>query len=103
LKIQPNSTLQDVAFAVCTSLERINVTAVLTGGSAATIWSSENYQSHDCDFVITFEAQSAPSGQVLKELGFTLHGQVYRHSASPFTLDFLRTPLSVGNEIITDW
>lgn len=51
--ITATSSLVDVAFAVGTALERAGITAVLTGGSAATFYAPDAYQSSDLDFLIT--------------------------------------------------
>ncbi len=51
------SALISVAFEVCTALEAAGTTAVLTGGSAATFYAPEAYQSVDIDFVITMRSQ----------------------------------------------
>lgn len=99
--IGPQSTLTDVAFAVCTALHRSSVTAVLTGGSAATHYAPEAYQSADLDFVVTVHAPGG--GTELRKLGFTERGQVYRHPDTHFTLDFPRGPLAVGDELLTGW
>ncbi len=99
--IGPKSTLAEVAFIVCTALNRVQLTAVLTGGSAATYYAPDAYQSRDLDFVITVHAPGG--GAALASLGFTEVGQVYRHPATHFTVDFPRGPLAVGSEPITSW
>ena len=38
-----NSSLTDVAFAVCTALHEAGYTVILTGGSAATFYAPEAY------------------------------------------------------------
>jgi hypothetical protein len=101
--ITGGSTLCEVAFTVCTELQRVGVTAVLTGGSAATIWSAGTYQSHDCDFIIRFHEKDAPAEETLRRLGYSEHGGTYRHNANIFTLEFPLGPLSVGDEILTEW
>lgn len=60
--ITASSTIVDVAFAVCTALERAKIIAVLTGGSAATYYAPEAYQSRDLDFVITLRGGARPLG-----------------------------------------
>ena len=100
--IAPTSTLTDVAFAVCTALDDAGVTAVLTGGSAATFYAPEAYQSVDLDFVITMNA-SRQGHDVLTALGFVEAGGVHRHPKTRFTLDFPRGPLAVGDDTISAW
>lgn len=103
MRIKRDSTLREVAFIVCTELQRVGVTAVLTGGSAATIWSAGRYQSHDCDFIISFHEKDAPAEETLSRLGYTECGGTYQHTENRFTLEFPPGPLSVGDEILAKW
>jgi hypothetical protein len=75
--IRRTSTLAEVAFAVCTALERSGFRAVLTGGSAATYYAPEAYQSGDLDFVITLRGKEGE--KALASLGFERKGDFYRH------------------------
>ena len=100
--IKDRSSLTDVAFTVCTALWRVGITGVLTGGSAATFYAPEAYQSVDLDFVITLRGDDG-GANALRSLGFELHGQFYRHPKTRFTLDFPRGPLAVGDELLTKW
>jgi hypothetical protein len=100
--IGPQSTLTDVGFAVCTALSRVGIVAVMTGGSAATFYAPDAYQSRDLDFVITVRGAGAGAA-ALAALGFTEKGQVYRHAQTHFTLDFPRGPLAVGDELLMSW
>jgi hypothetical protein len=90
--IGQNSSLRDVAFAVCTALHRAGFTVVLTGGSAATFYAPEAYQSKDLDFVITLKGTAGETA--LRSLGFERKGDFYVHETSPYSLDF---PLGPGN------
>jgi hypothetical protein len=100
--IDATSSLVDVAFTVCTALDRVGTTAVLTGGSAATYYAPDAYQSDDLDFVITFNA-TGDSERVLLALGFERHDDFYRHQSSLFPLEFPPGPLMVGDEVIPQW
>lgn len=42
--IDRDSSLRDVAFEVCTALDRVGVTAVLSGGGAATLYAPHAIQ-----------------------------------------------------------
>src|SRR5205085_194260 len=95
------STLADVAFAVCTALERGGITAVLTGGSAATYHAPAAIQSDDLDFIITMHA---PNGDaLLRSIGYGRQADYYVHDASPLPLEFPPGPLAVGDDLITSW
>jgi hypothetical protein len=99
--ITARSSLVDVAYAVCTALDRAGYVAVMTGGSAATFHAPDAYQSKDLDFVITMRGERADD--VLTALGYTLDGDYYVHRESTFPLEFLPGPLMVGDEQITEW
>ncbi len=99
--IGPTSSLTDVAFAVCTALDRQGFHAVLTGGSAATYYAPEAYQSGDLDFVITLRGTGGEAA--LAALGFTRKGDFYRHPSSHFLLEFPPGPLAVGVDLIKSW
>jgi hypothetical protein len=101
--ITATSTLTDVAFAVCTALDQRGITAVLTGGSAATFYAPEAYQSHDLDFVITLRPSAAIGEDALSDLGFQRRADYYVHPAAPFPLEFPPGPLMVGDDLIRTW
>jgi len=98
--IGPSSTLVDVAFAICTALDRVGVTAVLVGGSAATFHAGK-YQSHDIDFVLTFNPLGSNAREAVESLGFRLDGSHYAHPDTEYTIDFLGGPAVIRNNIVT--
>jgi len=104
LKITEASSLRDVAFIVCTALDRAGITAVLTGGSAATVYAPRAYQSRDLDFVIQFRRRHSEGGAAaLASLGYGLSGNFYVHRDNELTLDFPPGPLTVGGDVLAQW
>lgn len=99
--IRPTTSLRELAFIVCTALDRKGTTAVLTGGGAATVYSAEAYKSRDLDFILSFGSTRAAAP--LTELGFTLDGSTYTHANTLFTLDFPPGPLTIGSDVVTEW
>lgn len=99
--ITASSTLPDVAFAVCTALHHAGFVAVLTGGSAATFYAPEAYQSLDIDFVLTFSGKDGEAA--LTALGFSRKGDFYVHTASRYPLEFPPGPLAIGEDLVTAW
>ena len=93
-----NSSLEDVCFAVCTELAHVGTVAVLTGGSAATYYAPEAYQSQDADFVITFSSDAERAAVTLRDLGYRELGGTYKHDRNIFTLEFPPGPLAIGND-----
>lgn len=102
MAINRQSTLPDVCFAVCSALDRAGTTVVLTGGSAATVYAPTVYQSGDADFVITMHADDH-GAEILANLGYRRKGQTYEHEDNPYTLEFPRGPLAVGDDLISSW
>lgn len=103
MRITRDSSLREVAFAVCTALDRVGVTAVLTGGGAATLYAPEAIQSFDLDFVLEVYSDEKLPGKALEELGYRREGHDYRHRASRFQLEFPAGPLAIGDERIERW
>jgi hypothetical protein len=102
--IDEHASLTDVAFIVCTALDAVGTTSVLTGGSAATFYAPDAYQSSDLDFVITFSGpEKGAAVKALSQLGYALDGACYVHPRSPFPIEFPRGPLMVGDDHITTW
>ena len=103
MSIGADTSLRDVAFEVCTALDRSGTTAVLSGGAAATLYAPEAIQSFDLDFVLTLHGASARAAEALESLGYSLQGQHYEHASNPFLLEFPPGPLAIGDELITQW
>ncbi|MFT5287414.1 MAG: hypothetical protein ACI8TQ_003599 [Planctomycetota bacterium] len=101
--ITADSDLVEVAFAVCTALDRAGVTAVLSGGGAATFYAPEAIQSYDLDFILEVYPKDGDPAQVLTDLGYRNKGHDYVHSVSRFQLEFPRGPLAVGDDLIRKW
>lgn len=96
--INRHSSLLEVAAIVSDALERAGITATLSGGSAVSIYSDNQYQSEDLDFVTpSMMAELTP---VLEALGFQHSGTSrlaqYTHPAVEWYLEFPPSPLSFG-------
>jgi hypothetical protein len=77
MSIGRETTLRDLAFLVCTELDASGATAVLTGGSACTVYAPDAYQFRDFDFIFQFSAGIFPVADApLKNLGFIMRGNV---------------------------
>ena len=83
----------------------MGVTAVLTGGSAATYYAPEAYQSADIDFVVVvFEAEDPDNVEhELETLGYRRKRDHYRHESNPYSIEFPAGPLAVGGDLIREW
>jgi hypothetical protein len=99
VKIDEDSSLEQVAAAVAATLDRAGIRAVLTGGAAAVIYTGGEYQSEDLDFILQSSPTQARLDQVLSEIGFTRKRDHYVHQVSSFFIEFPRGPLSIGRDI----
>lgn len=100
--IAPDATLREVAFAVGTALDGEGIYAVLCGGSAATFYAPDVYQSDDLDFVLTFGTDAASVKRALAALGYSFKDSLFVHPHSHFTVEFTKGPLSIGAEVVRE-
>jgi len=102
--IRKDSSLRDVAFEVCTALETADLRVVLVGGSAATFYAPDVYQSMDLDFIVRFAVDERLESKlidVLAGLGYELSSTTFVHKAgNPFTVEFPKGPASIGDEVL---
>ena len=81
------------------ALRRAGIQAVLTGGACAAIHSGGDYHSEDMDVII----QSSPSRRALDAamagIGFRRILDRFEHPRSTFFVEFLRGPLSIGDDV----
>lgn len=99
-----SATHVEVAFAVCTALERSGETAVLCGGSAASYYVPDRYRSLDLDFVLRTGTAPHLVNRALAELGYERVSEgYYGHPALPFSVEFPVGPLAIGRDAVTTW
>ena len=103
-RLAAQATLSDVAFAVCSALDRAGETAVLCGGSAAAYYVPDRYQSLDVDFVLHVGRARVVVDRALESIGYGRAAEdFYRHPELPYTIEFPIGPLSIGRERVTAW
>ena len=103
-RLDASATLTEVAFAVCTALDRAGERAVLCGGSAATYYAPELYQSRDLDFVLGFAASARVVNDALWPLGYERAPEgLYHHPAILYTVEFPAGPLAIGSETVSSY
>jgi hypothetical protein len=102
--IDQGSTLEEVCFAVAGALEKAELRAVLTGGSAAAIYAPKSYTSYDADFVLEGVVRAGELERALLSIGFrpTAAGGMFAHALTSYTVDFPKGPLAVGAEYVRE-
>jgi hypothetical protein len=97
--ITAQSTVEEVAAIVSDALERAGIMATLSGGSAVTIYSNNEYLSRDLDFVTS--AMIADLKPVLESLGFDHTGvprlSQFTHPHVQWYVEFPPSPLTFGH------
>ncbi|HQQ76756.1 MAG TPA: hypothetical protein PLB01_05335 [Thermoanaerobaculia bacterium] len=99
MKLSRRSTLRQVAAAVAGALHDAGISAVLTGGACATIYSEGAYQSEDLDLILLSSPTQKALDQAMAELGFSRRRDFYEHPSSSFFVEFPRGPLSIGSDL----
>lgn len=102
--ITSHSTLAEVCLAVARALEASGIAAVLTGGSAATLYAPEVYTSFDADFVLDRDDPLDEIAVALAPTGFKRKGRsrIFVHAKTIHTIDFPRGPLAVGGDYVRE-
>lgn len=102
-RITRDSTLEDVAAIISSALESAGIAATLSGGAAVSIYTNNEYQSKDLDFVTA--ALIADLSPVLRELGFIHTGvprmSQFSHPMIEWFVEFPPTPISFGHLYVT--
>lgn len=98
--IRPDMTMAELAAVVSQRLETAAIAATLSGGGAVSIYTDNEYESKDLDFVTA--AGRDVLAEALAPLGFTL-ASGRRHFVHPDTelfLEFPAAPLQFGNRLV---
>jgi hypothetical protein len=100
--ISRDTPLPDLAAAVCDACLAEGIAVVLSGGACVSIYTENRYASYDLDFVLEFPVGRRRIGTVMKSLGFSEDGRHFRHPRTPYIVEFLSPPLSVGEEPVRE-
>ena len=97
--ITSETSLPELAVLVSEELARHEISAVLTGGAAVTIWTNGRYTSYDLDFISPAAEKAIRSA--MAGLGFIKRGKDYVHAKTKFFVEFPTGPLAVGQALAT--
>lgn len=91
-------SIQDLAIYLCDHLAQLGIETVLSGGACVCIYTHNEFLSYDLDFVLLDFSQKKKIRKALGKIGFHPEGRHFQHSDTPFIVEFLSPPLSVGEE-----
>jgi hypothetical protein len=92
----------ELAAYVQDALQVEGIQVVLSGGSAVSFYSSNQYVSKDLDLINTGFARRSKIKSVMDKLGFTEKGRYFIHPETTFFVEFPDGPLSVGEEPVKE-
>lgn len=100
--INKSLPLPDLAAVICDACKRSGIDIVLSGGACVSIYTKNKFESFDLDFVLLSHVGRKKIRCVLEALGFREDGRHYRHPDTPYIVEFLSPPLSVGEEPVRE-
>lgn len=101
--INSKTTVEEIAAMVSSALTEAGIQAVLSGGAVVSIYSDNEYQSQDLDFVTSATIKELT--QVMAQLGFTRgsKGRYFTHQGTEYFVEFPPSPLAIGDQPVKKW
>lgn len=93
-----NISILDLAIFLSNHLANQGIETVLSGGACVSIYTKNEFLSYDLDFVLLDFSGKKKIKKILEKIGFQPEGRHFRHDDTPFIVEFLSPPLSVGEE-----
>jgi hypothetical protein len=102
MKITQKLSLPDLAAGISDACLKGGIDIVLSGGACVSIYTDNRYASYDLDFVLRLPVGRKKIRTTMGELGFQEDGRHFRHPDTPYIVEFLSPPLSVGQEPVRE-
>ena len=96
-KINSKTSLEALAGIVSEHLRSKGLQVTLVGGAVVSIYSANEYQSRDLDFISANDHRDL--SEAMLELGFEKLGKDFIHPKTAYTVEFPSGPVAIGNEI----
>ena len=101
--VTAESTPTEIAAIVSDALQDAGIAATLSGGGAVSVYTDNEYESKDLDFVTA--AMQDSIAPVMQKLGFVTAGEggssAYDHPAVEWYVEFVSGPLSFGEKYVS--
>ena len=95
-------SLAELATYVSEHLKSHGIDVVLVGGGCVSIYSNNQYQTQDLDFVERYHSKRSTLKAVLDLIGFTEKNRYYIHPDAAYLLEFPTGPLAIGDEAVKE-
>lgn len=96
-------SIEQLCAFVSNHLQADDIPVVLVGGACVSIYSDNNYQTADIDFIERYDTRRKDLIASLEKIGFTEKNRYFEHPDTDYFLEFPSGPISVGNEPINDF
>ncbi len=100
--INRQTSLEQLAALVSQALGQAGIAATLSGGAAVSIYTENEYESYDLDFVTS--ERNAVIAKAITPLGFRLESgtREFSHPDTDFFVEFPPGPLAFGETVVSD-
>ena len=100
--ITSSTSLAELAALVSTALESRGIRATLSGGGAVSIYTENQYQSYDLDFISSASVEAI--GDAVQTLGFSRipGAREFHHPNTRYFIEFPSGPLAFGETTVAD-
>ena len=100
--IDRTTTIEKLGAIVCQALKDAGIDSFLSGGAVVSIYSNNEFESYDLDFVSFADRRKIKS--VMAGLGFIQdRSRLFRHPDSPYMVEFPGTAMVIGEEPINEF
>ena len=94
--------LGELAAFICSSLLIHGIDCVLTGGACVSIYSNNEYQSADIDFIESGYSERKKIKAILSELGFVEFHRYFKCDNVKYFIEFPSGPLAIASESVQE-
>lgn len=95
-------TQGELGALIQSQLRKKGIEVILAGGAAVALYSNDKYVSKDLDLINIYGVNRRKIREVMLEMGFHEEGRYFRHSDSPFFVEFPPGPLTIGEEPVKE-
>lgn len=102
MQIDENTTIEEIGCLVCQKLKDKGIETFLSGGAVVTIYTHNQYESFDLDFVSYGDRKKIK--EIMISLGFTQNtSRLFIHPKSKYFVEFPGKSMEIGDEIIKEF
>lgn len=100
--INRNTSIDEVAALVSEALERAGITGILSGGGAVSLYTENEYESCDLDFITS--RRNEVIAKAIEPLGFRYEKgkREFEHPDTDYYVEFPKGPLAFGETTVSD-